>query len=157
MSTSILLTCVLNLHSNRIKLEVKTNKRIILRQRKMDQASRRLMGQDRKRARAEGKGTSKYEKVAVAEKNTKKAKEKKDKRDTKTERREQRRENTTDKNRSRKAGPIIQKALLLPMLTLMKNIPLEATQTFKTMCPAKHRITFLCSPIPAHLFTKLHY
>lgn len=64
-----------------------------------------------------------------------------------------------DKDRSRKAGPIMKKAPLLPMITLMKNVPLEATfhLPFTTMRPAKHRITFLRSPIPAHLFTKLHY
>lgn len=58
----------------------------------MDGSSGKLLGQDRKRARTEGKGTSKYEKVAVAEKNTKKPKEKEDRSDTKTERGEQERE-----------------------------------------------------------------
>lgn len=43
------------------------------------------------------------------------------------------------------------------MLTLMKNISLEATQALTTIRPAKHRIAFLCSLIHAHLFMKLYY
>lgn len=82
---------------------------------------------------------------------------KKDKRDTATERGEQGRENTMDKIRPRKAGLIVKIPPFLRMLTLMKNTLLEAILTFTTMCPAKHRITFLCPLMHAYLFAKLHY
>lgn len=76
---------------------------------KEGEASGRLMGQDRRRARAEGKKTSNYEKIiTVRERGKKKTtKKSRDKRDTKTERREQGRESSADKNRSRKALSII--------------------------------------------------